>query len=85
MPPEATSTPTLPHSCQCGARWGGANTAHCSAVGCHLVFSGITAFDAHRRNGRCISPQEAGLILVGGRPYECWGQESRWTAKDADE
>lgn len=31
MSPEATRTPPLAHSCQCGARWGGANTAHCSA------------------------------------------------------
>lgn len=80
MPPEVERTPQLAHSCQCGARWGGANTSHCGS--CHVIFSGVTSFDRHRRAGLCLDPAAAGLRLVGGRPYECWGQESRWTPKD---
>jgi hypothetical protein len=30
----------------CPAEFGGLRTMHCS--GCHLNFSGLTAFDAHR-------------------------------------
>lgn len=40
--------------CQCGATWGGYSRCHCAA--CHLTFSGITYFDAHRRNGLCLAP-----------------------------
>lgn len=75
MPPEAASAPVVPHSCACGARWGGANTSHCAAKGCHQTFSSVGTFDLHRRGGACLSPQDAGMQLVGGRPYECWGRE----------
>lgn len=40
---------------------------------CHQTFSGVSTFDAHRRNGRCLTPAEVGMSLVPGRPYECWG------------
>lgn len=35
------------------------SNAHCSA--CHHTFSGITAFDRHRRAGACLSPLTIGL------------------------
>lgn len=73
MAPEATRAPVLPHSCQCGTRWGGANTSHCGS--CHVTFSAVGPFDLHRRGGGCLTPQEAGLQLIGGRPYDCWGRE----------
>lgn len=44
----------------CGARWTGSRPAHCA--GCHQTFSGTTAFDAHRRDGACITPEAKGLI-----------------------
>lgn len=72
MSPEAERTPVLAHSCQCGARWGGANTAHCAAD-CHRTFTAVGPFDLHRRGGVCLEPEAVGLQLAAGRPYECWG------------
>ena len=58
---------------KCSATWGGMNTAHCS--GCHTTFTGITAFDAHRRGGECIPAESAGLTLTK-RAYPCYGYPS---------
>ena len=44
----------------CGARWTGPSRSHCA--GCHLTFSGQTAFEKHRKTGICLTPEEAGLI-----------------------
>ncbi|MFC8182425.1 hypothetical protein ACFULT_26435 [Rhodococcus sp. NPDC057297] len=55
---------------RCQKRWGGMNTCHCT--GCHTTFSGITAFDAHRRGGICSPPMIVGLRLTD-RAYECYG------------
>ncbi|MDH6282882.1 hypothetical protein [Prescottella agglutinans] len=55
---------------RCKAEWGGMNTGHCT--GCHTTFSGITAFDAHRRAYRCLTPEAAGLTLTN-RNYPCYG------------
>lgn len=55
---------------KCSAEWGGMNTCHCS--GCHTTFTGITAFDAHRRGGQCIPAESAGLTLTK-RAYPCYG------------
>lgn len=64
----------LPHACgRCGARWGGHNTAHCSAQGCCRTFSGITTFERHHRNGECLNPASLGMSLLSSRPYPCWG------------
>lgn len=72
MTTETTAPPArLPNMCgRCDNRWGGMNTAHCAA--CHLTFTGITAFDAHRRGGVCAVPAEVGLV-ESSRNYECWG------------
>lgn len=61
----------LPHSDKCGARWSGSNTCHCGT--CHGTFSGVEAFDHHRKSGTCRDPRDVGLTLVAGRAYECWG------------
>lgn len=61
----------LPHNCQCGARWAGANTSHCG--NCHDTFSGVSTFDRHRRDGRCVAPYHVGMSLIPGRAYDCWG------------
>ena len=63
------------HCNRCPARWGGLLTSHCS--GCHLTFTGITAFDKHRdgshTKGRfCLAPEKAGLVITS-RLYPCWG------------
>jgi hypothetical protein len=91
MAPHATQTAAIGiedrtpnHGCAgCELRWGGANTAHCS--GCHRTFSGLTAFDKHRTGSHalgareCLPPGDAGLALLAGRKYECWGLESDGT------
>jgi hypothetical protein len=35
------------------------SNAHCGA--CHHTFSGVSAFDRHRRGGECINPRDLGL------------------------
>ncbi|SED51902.1 hypothetical protein SAMN04490240_4092 [Rhodococcus pyridinivorans] len=69
----------------CQSEWGGANTCHCS--GCHTTFTGITAFDAHRRGGQCIPAESAGLTLTK-RAYPCYGYPSddsgAWWADSAE-
>lgn len=58
-------------SCRgCSARWTGTAACHCGA--CHHTFTGVSAFDAHRRRGECLPPDAAGLVLnERGR----WGGE----------
>ena len=70
----------LPHACRCGARWAGSRTCHCAAAGCHLTFTSVGSFDAHRKGGRCNPPADVGLVLIPGRAYEVWGTR----AVDAD-
>lgn len=66
----------------CGATWGGANTCHCS--GCHLNWTGLSAFDRHRTgshaSGRhCLDPATATddkgelIFALSSRAYPCWG------------
>jgi hypothetical protein len=35
---------------------------HCGS-GCHRTFGSITGFDKHRRDGRCLDPDLAGLAM----------------------
>jgi hypothetical protein len=49
-------TPRYTTTCACGAAWTGALICHCAA--CHLTFTAIRCFDAHRRGGRCATPDE---------------------------
>jgi hypothetical protein len=52
-------------SCRCGARWTGFRTTHCG--GCHATFGGLTVFDRHRRDGRCLNPAQLdGVELRNG-------------------
>lgn len=41
---------------QCGGIWwqSGNRTGHCGS--CHRVFDGLSAFDRHRREGKCLDP-----------------------------
>jgi hypothetical protein len=49
-------------------------TAHCN--GCHLTFTGLTAFDKHRDGPhtarKCLTPDSVGLVLTN-RLYPCYG------------
>jgi hypothetical protein len=53
--PEGDPMTTCP---RCLAAWGGSRPAHCGS--CHLTFSGLELFDAHRDHhgdhGRCVPP-----------------------------
>lgn len=62
----------LPHSHRCGARWSGSQTCHCAAPGCCRTFTGIGAFDRHRRGGTCADPATIGMVLAPGRAYDAW-------------
>lgn len=70
---EAKNLP--PHTCKCGSRWGGANTAHCAAQ-CHLTFTSPTAFFEHRRGGLCVDPASAGLYEHTRIGYTAWGYQT---------
>jgi hypothetical protein len=77
IPPTRTTRP--PHGCSgCDARWDGFNTAHCGTGGCHRTFTGLKAFDAHRKGSHakgtrhCVDPATVGLVDAG-RGYPCWG------------
>ena len=65
----------LPHSCQCGDRWGGSRTAHCRGLrgGCHYTFADGRAEARHRRGGRCEPPDTVGMARLAGHPFEVWG------------
>jgi hypothetical protein len=68
---QTRSADRLPHSCRCGSRWAGKLTSHCGS--CHRTFSGVGAFDRHRRGGVCLDPTGAGMALLSGRAYDAWG------------
>lgn len=44
----------------------------CLCTVCHEVFSGVTAFDNHRKDGWCLDPSAIGLKL---RENGVWGRE----------
>jgi hypothetical protein len=66
----------------CDKTWGGLLTAHCSA--CHITFTGITAFDKHRRRRKCLTPESIGLVLKD-RVYPCFGDDKPWDEGSFDE
>jgi hypothetical protein len=39
-----------------------ASQAHCTV--CHRTFGGVSGFDKHRRDGRCIDPETLGMRLT---------------------
>jgi hypothetical protein len=42
--------------CRCGATWTDGKTSHCAA--CHLTFTTVSNFDAHRTGRRCLTAAE---------------------------
>lgn len=68
---------TYLNSCAgCDVKWTGASTCHCGA--CHLTFTGLSAFDTHRKDFTCRHPAVVGLVTHerGGKEfkYEAWGR-----------
>lgn len=60
----------------CGRWWTGAERSHCG--GCHQTFTGMSAFERHRKGLRCNDPASVGLV-ARFRPYGVlWG----WPAPD---
>ena len=57
----------------CGEVWGGMSKAHCS--NCHRLFKSVSAFDAHRRNLKCVDPEESGMTMKDG----VW---AKWLTED---
>ncbi|MBO0864841.1 MAG: hypothetical protein J2P16_07210 [Mycobacterium sp.] len=55
---------------RCEATWTGKAVCHCA--GCHLTFTSIGPFDAHRFNGKCRAPAE--LRSKGYQPND----EGHW-------
>lgn len=57
--------PVLLSCSGCPSRWSGLARAHCS--GCHLTFTGVSAFDRHRSSeGTCLLPPDLGMVLRDG-------------------
>lgn len=46
---------------ECKETWTGKNRCHCS--GCHRTFGGVGGFDRHRRDFKCLPPEECGMTL----------------------
>lgn len=59
----------------CGAWWTGLSTCHCA--GCHVTFTGISAFDKHRVHGRCVDPVTIGLVPAD-REWIGWARPGTW-------
>ncbi len=70
----------LPHGHHCGARWSGTTTCHCGA--CCKTFTGIGAFDRHRKGGECADPATIGMAVIPGRAYQAWTTPE---SRDAEE
>jgi hypothetical protein len=47
----------------CTTTWTGVSAAHCGS--CHETFSGVGAFDYHRRGGVCVPPQDCVTTVRG--------------------
>lgn len=66
-----TGTPDWITCNGCDNRWTGLRTCHCSA--CHRTFTGLSAFDLHRRYDHCADPTNCGLVIVHKRHWTGWG------------
>lgn len=56
--------------------------SRCKCSGCGEFFSGLTAFDKHRRGGVCADPEYIGLEIKSGPGGTWWGYpapaDSEW-------
>lgn len=58
----------------CGRWWTGSERSHASC--CHETFSSLSAFDAHRKGGRCNPPETVGLVARQKAFGVLWGWPS---------
>jgi len=77
---EPTPTGSIPKDAiwhgECKSWWTGGERSHASC--CHRTFSSLSAFDQHRKGGRCNDPTTVGLV-ARQKPYGMlWG----WPAPD---
>lgn len=49
----------------CKERWTSLAWAHCTAEGCHRTFRTVGGFNKHRKNMKCLNPEEIGMIKRG--------------------
>jgi hypothetical protein len=75
MEPPTPGTGDIPKNAiahgACGKWWTGAERSHASC--CHETFSSLSAFDLHRKGGRCNDPAGMGLV-AREKPYgTLWG------------
>lgn len=62
--------------------------AHCAADGCHRTFGGVSGFDRHRRDGRCLDPAPLGYTEIRGiwrQPLDDDARSRLWPAPQAAE
>jgi hypothetical protein len=46
----------------CGENWTAKSLCHCTS--CHRTFGGLTGFDMHRKDGKCLDPQDLGMKIT---------------------
>jgi hypothetical protein len=79
--------PTAIECSGCEHWWTGLAPAHCSA--CHETFTGVGAFDLHRRGGKCIPPAEVAnrkgepLLTRANRDWAGWSGIGSWEGPEA--
>lgn len=49
---------------KCKERWTGSRKAHCT--GCCRTFKSVSAFDRHRRDMKCLNPEDCGMTMKDG-------------------
>lgn len=65
--------------CSCGDWWTGMSAAHCG--GCHLTFTSVSGFTAHRKGGNCSNPAEIGMVRAD-RKYPAWAMPGTWAGPE---
>lgn len=81
--PDVKTLPRDAITCpRCGNWWTGLISCHCGA--CHCSFTGIGAFDIHRRGGKCVDPEtiltKTGepALIPANKPWPGWSQTGTW-------
>lgn len=70
------------HKCShdCTSGWGASRRAHCS--GCGRNFGGLTAFDKHRDEGKCLDPESLGLVRNDKGDWGMSTEGKEWWVSD---
>jgi len=59
--------------------------SRCVCRSCGETFSGLTAFDKHRRGGRCLDPAELGMEIKMGAKGSWWGLPGNFRPRKGQE